>query len=46
MLDLFKKHIDKEFSFLKSSKLLVCVSVGIDIMVLLNLFILETLMDM
>ncbi|MBT3753408.1 MAG: tRNA lysidine(34) synthetase TilS [Flavobacteriaceae bacterium] len=39
MLDLFKKHIDKEFSFLKSSKLLVCVSGGIDSMVLLNLFL-------
>ena len=36
MLDLFKKHIDKEFSFLKSSKLLVCVSGGIDSMVFIK----------
>ena len=34
MLDLFKTHIDKNFNYLKNSKLLVCVSGGVDSMVL------------
>lgn len=37
MYSLFSKHIKKEFSFLNNSKLLVCVSGGIDSMVLINL---------
>ena len=37
MYNLFSKHIKKEFSFLKESKLLVCVSGGVDSMVLINL---------
>ena len=39
MIDQFKKHIDKEFPFLKNSKLLVCVSAGVDSMVLSNLLL-------
>jgi len=37
MYNLFSKHIKKEFSFLNKSKLLVCVSGGVDSMVLINL---------
>ena len=37
MYNIFSKHIKKEFSFLKESKLLVCVSGGVDSMVLINL---------
>ena len=37
MYSLFSKHIKKEFSFLNNSKLLVCVSGGVDSMVLINL---------
>jgi tRNA(Ile)-lysidine synthase len=39
MIDHFKKHIDKEFPFLKNSKLLVCVSGGVDSMVLSNILL-------
>ena len=37
MYNLFSKHIKKELSFLNKSKLLVCVSGGVDSMVLINL---------
>lgn len=37
MYSLFSKHIKKEFKFLNKSKLLVCVSGGVDSMVLINL---------
>jgi len=37
MYSLFSKHIKKEFRFLNKSKLLVCVSGGVDSMVLINL---------
>ena len=37
MYSLFSKHIKKEFSFLNKSKILVCVSGGVDSMVLVNL---------
>ena len=37
MYNLFSKHIKKEFRFLNKSKLLVCVSGGVDSMVLINL---------
>ena len=37
MYNLFSKHIKKEFDFLNESKLLVCVSGGVDSMVLINL---------
>ena len=39
MIDQFKKHINKEFPFLKNSKLLICVSGGLDSMVLSNLLL-------
>jgi tRNA(Ile)-lysidine synthase len=39
MIDHFKKHIDKEFPFLKNSKLLDCVSGGVDSMVLSNILL-------
>ena len=37
MYNLFLKHIKKELGFLKQSKLLVCVSGGVDSMVLIHL---------
>ena len=37
MYSLFSKHIKKEFRFLIKSNLLVCVSGGVDSMVLINL---------
>jgi|TARA_B110000503_G_scaffold143803_1_gene249036 tRNA(Ile)-lysidine synthase len=39
MIDQFEKHIYNEFPFLKNSKLLVCVSGGVDSMVLSNLLL-------
>ena len=38
MYKLFSKHINKEFNFLKKSKLLIAVSGGVDSMVLIDLF--------
>ena len=38
MFKLFSKHINKEFNFLKKSKLLIAVSGGVDSMVLIDLF--------
>ena len=37
MLNILNKHIENDLSFLKDKKLLVCVSGGVDSMVLLNL---------
>ncbi|MDB0042730.1 tRNA lysidine(34) synthetase TilS [Flavobacteriaceae bacterium] len=37
MLNILDKHIENDLSFLKDKKLLVCVSGGVDSMVLLNL---------
>ena len=38
MLIDFKKHIEKNFSNIIGKKLLICVSSGVDSMVLLKLF--------
>jgi tRNA(Ile)-lysidine synthase len=39
MIEQFEKHINSEFPLLKNSKLLICVSGGVDSMVLLNLLL-------